>query len=467
MTTGTLPSERTRRLAADDHAYLWHPFTQQAEYTKEEPLVIERGEGCWLIDTEGRRYLDGVSSLWVTVHGHRHPKLDAALRDQLDKIAHSTLLGVTNVPAVELARRLVEIAPPGVTRVFYAENGASAVEIALKMAFQYWQHRGEPGRTRFLKLQHAYHGDTLGAVSVGGIDRFHAAYGPLLFPAYEAPSPDCYRPPDGMSPVEWAKACGDAFVETLAAHHDEIAAAIVEPLVQAAAGMITAPEGYLRTVRDACDRFGVPLIVDEVATGFGRTGRMFACEHEGVRPDLMVVGKGITGGYLPLSAVLATEEIYEAFLGPYESFKTLFHGHTYTGNPLACAVALANLDVFEEERTLERLAPKIEHLARRLEAFRALPHVGDVRQRGFMVGIELVADRETKAPYPPEAQLGWQVIRRARERGVVIRPLGDVIVLMPPLAISIEELDLLVDVTYDCIREVTGESAAGWSMVSC
>jgi adenosylmethionine-8-amino-7-oxononanoate aminotransferase len=423
------------------------------EYRKEEPLIVERAEGCWLIDSEGRRYLDGVSSLWVTVHGHRHPRLDAALREQLDRVAHSTLLGITNVPAVDLARRLVELAPEGLTRVFYAENGASAVEIALKMAFQYWQHRGQPRRTRFLRLENAYHGDTIGAVSVGGIDRFHAAYGPLLFPTYEAPSPDCYHAvlPGGDPATHFADALGDV----LAAHHEEIAAVVLEPLVQAAAGMIVAPEGYLRRVREHCDRFGVPLIADEVATGFGRTGRMFACEHEGVAPDFLVVGKGITGGYLPLSAVLTTAEVYQAFLGPHESFKTLFHGHTYTGNPLACAVALANLDVFDEERTLERLQPKIEHLARRLEAFRALAHVGEVRQRGFMVGIELVAGRATKESYPAGAQIGWRVVRAARERGVVIRPLGDVIVLMPPLAISVDELDLLLDVTYECIRKVT------------
>ncbi|MEX1253425.1 MAG: adenosylmethionine--8-amino-7-oxononanoate transaminase [Dehalococcoidia bacterium] len=451
----TAPSARTRRLADDDHAYLWHPFTQMEEYCKDEPLIVERAEGCWLIDTEGRRYLDGVSSLWVTVHGHRHPRLDAALREQIDRVAHSTLLGVTNVPAIELARRLVEIAPEGLTRVFYAENGASAVEIALKMAFQYWQHRGQPQRTRFLRLENAYHGDTIGAVSVGGIDRFHAAYGPLLFPTYEAPSPDCYRSPLAETSDDLATVFADALGDVLAAHHEEIAAVIVEPLVQAAAGMITAPEGYLRLVREHCDRFSVPLIVDEVATGFGRTGRMFACEHEGISPDFLVLGKGITGGYLPLSAVLTTDEIYDAFFGPYESFKTLFHGHTYTGNPLACAVALANLDVFEEEQTLERLQPKIAHLTRRLDAFGALEHVGDVRQRGFMVGIELVADRATKAPYPVEAQLGWRVIRLARERGVVIRPLGDVIVLMPPLSITIDELDLLLDVTYDCIRKAT------------
>lgn len=446
---------RTRQLGLDDHAYLWHPFTQMREYCQEDPLIIERGEGSWLIDTEGRRYLDGVSSLWVTVHGHRHPRLDGALREQLDRIAHSTLLGITSVQAIELARRLVEIAPPGLTKVFYAENGASAVEIALKMAFQYWRHQGDSKRTRFLKLQSAYHGDTVGAMSVGGIDRFHATYAPLLFPTETAPTHYCYRCPLGKTYPDCGIACASELHAILERCHSEIAAVIVEPGVQGAAGMITAPGGYLRRVRESCDRFGLLLIVDEVATGFGRTGTMFACEHESVRPDLLVMGKGITGGYLPLSAVVTTDEVYDAFLGPYESWKTLFHGHTYTGNPLACAVAIANLDVFAEERTIERLQPKIAHLAKRLEEFRALPHVGDVRQRGFMVGIELVLDRDGKTPYPPEARVGWRVIHLARERGVVIRPLGDVIVLMPPLSISFDELDLLLDVTRKSIRAAT------------
>lgn len=448
-------SPETARLIADDKAYVWHPFTQMADWLADEPLVIAAGEGCYLIDTEGRRYLDGVSSLWVTVHGHRHPVLDAAIRAQLDRIAHSTLLGLANIPSIELARRLVALAPPGLSKVFYAENGASAVEIALKMAFQYWQHRGEPQRTRFVSLQGAYHGDTLGAVSVGGLDVFHARFRPLLFPALHAPQPYCYRCPLGQAYPACELACAEALGELLAAHAEEVAAVIVEPLVQGAAGMVTQPPGYLRRLRALCDRHGVLLIADEVATGFGRTGRLFACEHEAVAPDLLVLGKGITGGYLPLSAVLTTEAIYEAFLGDYTELKTFFHGHTYTGNQLCCAAALANLDLFAQEDTLGRLQPKIAQLAAGLARFWTLAHVGDVRQRGFMVGIELVADRATREPYPLAARVGQRVCWAARARGAILRPLGDVIVLMPPLSIAPDELERLLAITYASIAEVT------------
>jgi adenosylmethionine---8-amino-7-oxononanoate aminotransferase len=462
-TDGALPtalSTQHAALVADDKAYLWHPFTQMHDWLAEEPLIVERGEGSYLIDTEGRRYLDGVSSLWVTVHGHRKAELDAAIVDQLGRIAHSTLLGIANVPSIELARRLVAIAPPGLAKVFYAENGASAAEIALKMAYQYWQNRGQTARTRFLSLDNAYHGDTLGAVSVGGMDLFHACFRPLLFPRLRAPSPHCYRCPLGETHPDCGIACAEALGRELAAHRGEVAAVIVEPLVQGAAGMLTQPPGYLRRVRELCDEHDTLLIADEVATGFGRTGRLFACEHEGVTPDLLVLGKGITGGYLPLSAVLSTQAVYDAFLGDYAELKTFFHGHTYTGNPLCCAAALANLDLFESERTLERLAPKIERLAAGLERFRAVPHVGEVRQRGFMVGIELVQDRATAEPYPLEARVGGRVIVAARRRGAVIRPLGNVIVLMPPLSIDEAELDALLEITYASIVEVTGGSDA-------
>jgi adenosylmethionine-8-amino-7-oxononanoate aminotransferase len=447
---------RTRDLRRDDVRYVWHPFTQMSEWCAEDPLVIEAGEGCDLIDTDGNRYLDAVSSLWANVHGHRHPRLDAALVEQAGLIAHSTMLGLANVPATELARRLVEMAPGGLTKVFYAGDGASAVEIAIKMAFEYWRLRGVEGRDLFLRLGEAYHGDTIGAVSVGGIDLFHSIFGPLLFPTVKAPSPYCYRCPLNVAPESCGMACADELDRLLTEHADAVAAVIVEPMVQAAAGMITQPAGYLRRVRESCDRHGVLMIVDEVATGFGRTGRMFACTAEDVEPDLMTLGKGLTGGYMPLSAVLATQEVFDAFLGPPDSHRALYHGHTYTGNPLAAAVALANLDVFEEEGTIAGLAPKIALLERRLEELvRPLEHVGDVRQAGLMVGIELVADRESKRSFPLARQTGALVARLAREHAVIMRPLGDVVVLMPPLAISLEELDRLVGVTADCIARAT------------
>jgi len=444
-------------LAAWDHRDLWHPFTQMADWVAEPPLVVAAAEGCTLIDVDGRRYLDGVASLWCNVHGHRHPRLDAALRAQLDRVAHSTLLGLTNVPAVELAHALVGIAPPGLTRVFYSDSGATAVEAALRIALQYQQLRGQRARTRFASLVEAYHGDTLGAVGVGYSETFHRHVAAAVVPAVRLPPPHVFCRQRGLAPEAALAAALDAAERTLAAHGPTLAALVVEPLVQGAAGIWVHPPEYVRALAALARRHGALFVADEVATGFGKTGRMFACEHAGIAPDLLCLAKGITGGYLPLAATLATEEVFAAFLGPYEEFRALFHGHTYTGNPLACAVGLASLDVFREERTLARLAPKIARLAARLAADVApLPHVGEVRQQGVMVGIELVADRRTRAPYPPAARVGQRVVRAARARGVVIRPLGDVIVLMPPLAIADGELDLLVDVARDAIAEVTG-----------
>jgi adenosylmethionine-8-amino-7-oxononanoate aminotransferase len=421
-------------LAAADRSYLWHPFTQQRGWAAEDPVVIERGEGTDLLDVDGNRYIDGVSSLWCNVHGHAHPRIDAAIREQLGKVAHSTMLGLSHRPAIELARRLVELAPPGLTRVFYSDSGSTATEIALKMAFQYWRQRGED-RRRFVALRMGYHGDTIGSVSVGGIDLFHSLYEPLLFDTVRAEPGDI-----------------DDMRRQLEENAGEVAAVIMEPLVQGAAGMLMHPPGYLRAVRELCDSHDVLLIVDEVATGFGRTGRMFACEHEGVAPDLLCLAKGITGGYLPLAATLASERIYEGFLGEHEEFRTFFHGHTYTGNPLACAAGIASLDVFEEERTLERLGGRMELLAELLEPVAAHALVSEVRRCGFMVGIELV-------PYPLPVRIGHRVTLEARRRGAIVRPLGDVIVLMPPLSISATDLRRLVDITAEAIDAATTAAA--------
>jgi adenosylmethionine---8-amino-7-oxononanoate aminotransferase len=438
------------------HGSVWHPFTQMDGWATERAPLIERAEGVWLVDSDGRHYIDGVSSLWCNVHGHRHPALDAAVRAQLDRVAHSTLLGLSHPPAEELGRRLVELAPKcsgpaaneggngrsqPLRRVFFSDSGSSAVEVALKMAFQYWQQASDarPSRTTFVSLQDAYHGDTLGSVAVGGIELFHSLYRPLLF--------DSHRVPAGDS---------DALARVLRRHEDEIAAVILEPLVQGAAGMKLQPPGYLRAVREACDRHDVFLICDEVATGFGRTGTMFACEQEGVVPDLLCLGKGLTGGYLPLAATLATERIYEGFLGRYEEFRTFFHGHTYTGNPLACAAALATLETFETERTLERLAPRIELLRQLLaDLVEPLPHVAEARQIGLMCGVDLAADPRRGEPYTADLRMGHRVTLEARARGAVIRPLGDAVVLMPPLAIEAVELEELVEITSDAIVAAT------------
>jgi adenosylmethionine-8-amino-7-oxononanoate aminotransferase len=420
-----------------DHDHLWHPFTQQQGWVEEEPLVIERGEGCFLIDTEGKRYLDGHSSLWCNVHGHRHPVIDAAIREQVDRVSHTTMLGLSHPGAAELASRLVAIAPPGLARVFYSDSGATAAEIALKMAFQYHQQRGESHRTSFVHLREGYHGDTIGSVSVGGIDLFHATYRPLLFDTRMAE-------PGDAADME----------RILAAHSEEIAAVIVEPLVQGAGGMLIHPEGYLRAVRELCDRYGVLLIADEVAVGFGRTGTMFACEQEDVAPDFLCLAKGITGGYLPLAATLTTEAIYDGFLGAAEEFRTFFHGHTYTGNPLACAAALATLDVFEQERTLERLQPKIALFEALLAEVGAIDGVAEIRQRGFMAGIDL-------GDWDPSLRMGHRVTNAARERGAIVRPLGNTVVLVPPLAISEEELRSLFAITTDAIVAALASAPAG------
>jgi adenosylmethionine-8-amino-7-oxononanoate aminotransferase len=440
-----------------DKQYLWHPFTQMRDYCNEKPLIIEKGEGSFLIDIYGNRYLDGVSSLWLNLHGHNRREIDQAITTQLEKISHSTLLGLSNVPAIKLAKKLVEITPAELTKVFYSDNGSTAVEVALKMAFQYWQQKSPPQKEKctFISLDFAYHGDTLGAVSVGGIDTFHQLYKPLLFPTHRAPSPYCYRCSLEKIYPECQLSCVTPLEEVMQNHHQEVAALIIEPLVQGAAGMIVAPPGYLKRVRELCSRYNILMIADEVAVGFGRTGTMFACEQEEVIPDLMCVAKGISGGYLPISATLATEEVYGAFLGEYSELKTFFHGHSYTGNPLACSASLAGLEVFEKDRTLKQLEGKINFLKENLKLFLDLPHVGDVRQKGFMVGIELVKERNSKESYPLEEKMGSKIILEARKRGLIIRPLGDVLVIMPPLSISYEHLGQLMEIVYDSIVKVT------------
>lgn len=433
--------EPTRQQLIDwDRQVVWHAFTQMAEY---EPLIIERAEGCTLIDIDGNRYIDGVASLWCNIHGHRHPKLDAALREQLDRVAHVTSLGSSNPTTIKLAKRLVEIAPQGLSRVFFSDDGATAVEVAVKMALQYWQQcdRPRPKKTRYVALGEAYHGDTLGAVSMGGMDRFHETFRPLLFEPIRLPTPDPYRTPQGVSAENLLQYHLDQLEKVLAEQHEEIAAMVIEPLVQGAAGIIVHPPGYLRGVRELTRRYDVLLVADEVAVGMGRTGRMFACQHEEVTPDLLCLAKGITGGYLPLAATLATDKIWEAFLGDYARSRTFFHGHTYGGNPLGAAVAIASLDLFEEEQTLQRLPEKIARLEIHLARIAQLPHVGNVRQCGMMAGIELVRDRASKEPYPWEEQRGARVCNYARGEGVLLRPLGNVVVILPPLAISFDQLD--------------------------
>ncbi|MDU0457332.1 MAG: adenosylmethionine--8-amino-7-oxononanoate transaminase [Geobacteraceae bacterium] len=447
----------TAQLRQWDRDHVWHPFTQMQDWERDDQIVIEKGEGCWLIDTEGRRYLDGVASMWTNVHGHCRPELNQALKDQVDRLEHSTLLGLASEQSIILAARLAEITPPGLDRVFYSDNGSTAMEVAVKMAYQYQAHRGRPERSRFITFRNAYHGDTLGAVSVGGIDIYHATFKPLMFEAVQAPSPYCYRCELGCGD---SRTCGmkclEALEHIIQEQSGHAAGLVIEPLIQGAGGMIVQPPGFLRGVRALCDRYDLLMIADEVATGFGRTGAMFACQHEDVAPDIMAVSKGIAAGYLPIAATITTSTVYQAFLGEYSELKTFFHGHTFTGNPLACAVALKSLELFENDRLLEGVQSRILRLSERLERFRSLSHVGDIRQCGLAAGIELVEDSASRRAYDWELKTGVRVCLEARKHGIFSRPLGNTVVIFPPLVISDEELDLLLDGLYRSIQSVTG-----------
>lgn len=447
-----------KTLADWDKRHLWHPFTQMRDWLAEEPVVITGGEGNYLIDADGNRYLDGVSSLWCNVHGHRHPDLDRALVEQAGRVAHSTLLGLSSEPAAVLAKRLVEIAPANLTRVFYSDAGATAVEIALKIAYQYCYLKGDKRRTRFASLTEAYHGDTLGAVSVGYSETFHAPFAPLLFPCLKLDPPHVFRRLHGETEARAFELAVEAARRLLGEHGPELAALVIEPVMQGAAGMWAQPHGYVRALRDLTREHGVLLVCDEVATGFGRTGRMFAVEHDGVEPDILCVGKGITGGYLPLAATLTSEEVFAAFLAPYEEFRAFFHGHTYTGNALACAVAIANLDLFERDDLLAQVRERAAELGDLLaEKIEPLPRVAEVRRHGLMTGIELVRDRATGEAFPAAERVPHRIVVEARRRGVIIRPLGSVMILMPPLRISAGELVQLVDTTRDAIVAAVGD----------
>ncbi len=443
-------------LRAWDNAHVWHPFTPMSAFAEEAAPIITDAEGFELIDADGRRYLDGISSLWCNVHGHRVPEIDSAVRRQLDRVAHSTLLGLSGEPSIRLARALVERTPEQLTRVFYSDSGATSVEVALKLAYQF--HRQKPGgpedRDLFLCVGNAYHGDTLGTVSVGGIDLFHRCYRHLLFPTIAVPSPVTVRVPDGHTRESWLQHCFDEVARLLANHHQRAAGFIIEPLVQGAAGILVHPPGYLAHVRRLCSQYHVPLIADEVAVGFGRTGTMFACEQEAVQPDLMCVAKGISGGYLPLAATLATEEIYSAFLGSPADGRTFFHGHTYTGNALGCAAALASLELFDRNDVLTTAAASAQILHHRLQELSHHEHVLEIRRKGLMTGIELVRDRQTAQSFAATQRVGHQVTLAARRRGVVIRPLGDVVVLMPAPAMPADHVHRLCDVVVESVQEV-------------
>ncbi len=447
----------TKKLKKLDREYIWHPFTQMREWIPDDVLVIKSGKGSYLEDTDGKRYLDGVSSLWCNMHGHRVSEIDRALKAQVGKIAHSTFLGLTHVSAIELSKKLIKLAPRPLNKVFYSDSGATAVEIALKMAYQYWQQKGRRKKTKFIHLTNAYHGDTIGSVSVGGIDLFHQIFEKLLFKSISVKGPDRYHERFQGRDEEYLEICAARVEKTLKANAANVAAIIMEPLVQGAAGMIMHPKGFLRRVRDLAKRYDVLLIVDEVATGFGRTGKLFASEHERVSPDILCLAKGLTAGYMPLAATLATDEIYKAFLGKYEEFKTFFHGHTYTANPLACAAAIANIDYIKKNQVLAKAQGQIREISNCLKKFRSHPNVGDIRQCGMMVGIELVKDAATGEAFELKRKIGQRVCRLARTRGVIIRPLGNVIVWMPPFCFTTQEIRKLSNATHTALCEILND----------
>jgi len=444
-----------QQLSSKDKRYLWHPFTQQQEWEKDPDIpVIVRGRGTTLYDAKGRKYLDGVSSLWCNVHGHRVPAIDRAIRRQMGKIAHSTMLGASNEPAILLAEKLVRMAPKGLTRVFYSDSGSEANEIAMKMAFQFWKQTkpARPKKDLFLTVREGYHGDTIGSVSLGGIDLFHGIFGKLLFKTFQLKAPHHYADRK-VSETLWLSDCVRDAEKVFRKYGPRMAAVHMEPLIEGAGGMLLHPKGYLRTIRRLCDRYDVLLVLDEVATGFGRTGTLFACQQEGVSPDLLCLAKNLTGGYLPLAATLATERVYKAFLGAFGSMRTFYHGHTFTGNQLGCAAALANLELMDE-KFIKGVREKGRLLGELLEPLKSHAHVADIRLRGLMGGIELVKDKATGEDYPYELKIGYKVCAEARRRGVLLRPLGSVIVLMPPLGIAKRDLVRLAEVITASIERV-------------
>ncbi|WP_420796933.1 adenosylmethionine--8-amino-7-oxononanoate transaminase [Alkalihalobacterium alkalinitrilicum] len=433
--------------------YLWLPFTQMKDYD-EDPLIISEGEGVYLTDINGKKYLDGYSSLWLNVHGHRKFEIDEAIIEQLKKISHSTLLGATNIPATELAEKLVGITPTNLTRVFYSDSGAEAVEIALKLAFQYWRNLGHPKKQKFVTTKNGYHGDTVGAISVGAVDIFHTVYHPLMFDSYKVSFPNVYRN-ESSDPETIKNECLHEVEQLFSEKNEEIAAFIIEGMIQGAGGMNVMPKGYLKGIEELCKKYNILLIVDEVATGFGRTGKMFSVEHENVQPDLMTIAKGITGGYLPIAATMASEKVYNAFYADYSELKTFFHGHSYTGNQLGCAAALANLELFEKEEIIKNVQSKSEYISEQLQSLNKLEHVGDIRQLGLMVGVELVKNKDTKEPFPWGDRIGYKTTLKMRELGMLSRPLGDVIVFMPPLATTYKELEQMIAIMKQAIKETT------------
>ncbi len=440
-----------------DKQFIWHPCTQQKDLETLPPIPITHGEGVYLYDAAGNSYIDGVSSWWVNNLGHNNKRLNKALSDQAGKVAHHIFAGMTHEPAVTLAQRLCQLTPGNMTKVFFTDNGSSAVEAAMKMSFQYWQQSGRPEKTKFVSLTDAYHGETIGALSVSGCELYREIYKPILLDGFQAQGPDCYRCPYGQHRETCNQDCFINLEKIVAQNADQIAAVIIEPLVQAAAGMRIYPPGYLKRLRKLCDTYNVHYIADEIAVGFGRTGRMFANEHADVAPDLICLSKGITGGYMPLAVVLTTETIYDAFYDDYESLKAFLHSHSYSGNPLACAVANEVLNIFDDEQILDSIKPKIKLLEQAKSTFEQHPYIGEMRQCGMIAGLELVQNKTDRTPFPWQQRRGFEVYKHALSLGALLRPLGNVVYFMPPLTIKTEELERLLEIALDSINKVTLE----------
>lgn len=441
---------------ARDLAHVWHPCTQMKDHERELPLIpIRRGHGVWLEDFTGKHYLDAISSWWVNLFGHANERINAAVREQLDRLEQVILAGFTHEPVIALSEALTAIAPAGLTRCFYADNGSSAVEVAVKMSFHYWRNRGNPQKQRFITLTNSYHGETLGALAVGNVELYKEIYRPLLMDVIAVPSPDCYEREAGES---WEDHSRRKFAEmetALARHAHETAAVILEPLVQCAGNMRMYDPVYLRLLREACDRHGVHFIADEIAVGFGRTGTMFACEQAAVRPDFLCLSKGLTAGYLPLSAVVTTDAIYDVFYDEYTKLNAFLHSHSFTGNPLACSAALASLAIFRDDHVLRNNRALAAHMGNRARELASHSHVAEVRQTGMIVAIEMVKNKRTREPYPWQERRGLVVYRHALERGVLLRPVGNVVYFMPPYVITPDEIDLMVQVAREGIEKAT------------
>ena len=445
------------QLMQRDLAVLWHPCTQMKDHEQLPIIPIKRGDGVWLEDFEGKRYLDAVSSWWVNLFGHANPRINGRVKAQLDQLEHVILAGFSHEPIIELSERLVAITPPQLTRVFYADNGSSGIEVALKMSFHYWLNQGATRKTKFVTLANSYHGETLAALAVGNVDLYKKTYEPLLMTTFTAPSPDAYLAEPGESAEQYALRAADGMEQILAQHGEEICAVIVEPLIQCAGSMRMYHPAYLTRLRQLCDQYNVHLIADEIAVGFGRTGTLFACEQAAITPDFLCLSKGLTGGYLPLCAVLTTDTVYQAFYDDYASLRGFLHSHSYTGNPLACAAALATLDIFRDDDVISRNQALSERMRAATAHFRDHPQVADVRQTGMVLAIEMVKDKRSREPYPWQERRGLRVYQHALSQGALLRPLGSVVYVMPPYVITEEQIDFLAQVAWDGINIATGD----------